>query len=82
METLKILDSKDKLNWLYDEEGDVLYISIDEPKPSVGIDVGEGLILRYDESTGKVTGLTIIGLRDRSVSAMNKKKTRATRKNL
>ena len=65
MEAVSILDSKRNLNWDYDEEGDVLYISVSSPKPAVGIDIGEGLIVRYDESRGEVVGLTIVGLRDK-----------------
>jgi len=35
--------------WEYDKEADVLYLSIGEPRPAVGLDIGEGLILRYNE---------------------------------
>ena len=30
------------IDWDYDEEADVLYLSVGEPQPAVGIDVGEG----------------------------------------
>lgn len=33
MEALKILEGKPQLNWEYDEEADVLYISVGEPRP-------------------------------------------------
>jgi uncharacterized protein YuzE len=49
----------------YDEDADVLYLSIGEPKPATGIDIGEGLVLRYDEAEQNVVCLTIIGLRAR-----------------
>ena len=31
----------------------------------MGIDIGDGLVLRYDEAHGEVTGLTLVGLRER-----------------
>lgn len=70
MEALKILEKKENLNWDYDEEADVLYISLGEPVKAVGLDVGEGVILRYQEETSEVVGLTIIGIRQRSLAAM------------
>ncbi|MEW6009619.1 MAG: DUF2283 domain-containing protein, partial [Candidatus Omnitrophota bacterium] len=60
MEAIKILDRKENLNWDYDEEADVLYISIGEPLKAVGVDIGEGAIVRYVEETREVVGLTLI----------------------
>jgi uncharacterized protein YuzE len=65
MAALKILESKPQLNWEYDEEADVLYISIGKPRSAVGVDIGEGVIVRWDEKKKEVVGLTIIGLRER-----------------
>jgi uncharacterized protein YuzE len=65
MEALKILESKPQLNWEYDEEADVLYISVGKPRPAVGVDIGEGVIVRWDEKRKEIVGLTIIGLRER-----------------
>jgi len=65
METLKILEGRPQLNWEFDEEADVLYISAGEPQPAVGVDIGEGVIVRWDEQNNEVVGLTIIGLRTR-----------------
>jgi uncharacterized protein YuzE len=70
MDTLKIMEKKENLSWDYDEDGDVLYISIGEPVKAVGLDVGEGVIVRYQEQTGDVVGLTIIGVKQRSTAAM------------
>jgi uncharacterized protein YuzE len=53
------------LQWDYDEDTDVLYLSIGEPQPAIGIDIGKGLVLRYDEVEQNVVGLTIFGLRAR-----------------
>lgn len=65
MDTVTILEKPQDLQWDYDEDADVLYLSIGEPQPAIGIDIGEGLVLRYDEVEQNVVGLTIIGLRAR-----------------
>lgn len=65
MEALKILEGKPQLDWEYDEEADVLYISVGKPRPAVGVDIGEGVIVRWDEKRKEIIGLTIIGLRAR-----------------
>jgi uncharacterized protein YuzE len=70
METMTILEQPASLNWDYDEEADVLYLSVGEPHPAVGIDIGEGLIVRFDEDRQAVVGLTVIGLRARTLSAL------------
>jgi len=60
---VKILQASNRANWDYDNEADVLYLSVGEPRPAVGVDIGNGVILRYDEVTQEVIGLTVIGLR-------------------
>ena len=47
---------------LGDGEVDTLYISFGKPRPAVGVDVGEGVVVRYDEKAKEVVGLTIIGV--------------------
>ncbi len=75
MEALKILEKKEALNWEYDEEADVLYISIGEPEKALGLDVGDGVIVRYREDLGEVVGITIMGMRERSLLAMAEART-------
>jgi len=70
MEAIKILEDAQALNWEYDEEADVLYISIGEPRPAVGTDIGEGVIVRYDEKKKEVVGLTILGFRARTLQSL------------
>lgn len=65
MEAIRILEKEENLNWDYDEEADVLYISIGEPRKALGIDIGEGAIVRYIEETGEVVGLTLMGIKER-----------------
>ncbi len=54
------LPKKSESHIHYDEEADVLYISFSEPKPTEGIDIGNGTILRINPETEEVVGLTIL----------------------
>ena len=65
METLKPFDEHGTLEWEYDAVADVLYLSVGIPRKAIGVDLGEGLVARYDESSGEVVGLTVIGVRQR-----------------
>ncbi|MEP7198582.1 MAG: DUF2283 domain-containing protein [Chloroflexota bacterium] len=71
MEAIKILERPTQLDWNYDEEADVLYISIGEPRAAVGIDIGDGAILRFDETQQEVVGLTLIGVKARLLKELN-----------
>ncbi len=63
MEAVKLFDKKDvPLDWEYDGEADTLYISFGPPKAATGVDVGDGVIVRFDENAREVVGLTIIGV--------------------
>jgi len=70
MEAIKILEKKSKIDWDYDEDADVLYLSIGKPQPAVGLDIGEGIVLRYDEDRKELVGLTVIGLRSRLLKSL------------
>ena len=65
MEALRILERKQNLNWDYDEEADVLYLSVGEAQKALGVDIGEGLVVRMDATEKEVVGLTVVGLRSR-----------------
>ena len=73
METVKILEKPAAINWDYDEEADVLYLSVGEPQSGVGIDIGEGTVLRYDEARQEVLGVTLIGLKARLLKELNER---------
>ena len=63
METVKLFNKKKaSLDWEYDGEADTLYISFGKPRAAVGVDVGEEVVVRYDEKAKEVVGLTIIGV--------------------
>jgi len=70
MEAVKILEKATSLDWDYDEEADVLYLSMGQPGPAVGVDIGDGVVLRYDEARREVVGLTLIGLRERLMRSL------------
>ena len=70
METLKILEGKPSLNWEYDEEADVLYISVGKPRAAVGTDIGDGVVVRYDNKKKEIVGLTILGFRARTLESL------------
>jgi uncharacterized protein YuzE len=79
MDILKILEKPQEIGWYYDEEADVLYISVGKPQPAVGIDIGEGIVVRYDEMNKQVVGLTLIGLRDRVLKGISERAADARR---
>lgn len=62
---MKILARSADVRWDYDEEADVLYLSIGEPKSAVGVDIGAGVVVRYDEVHDEVVGITLIDFRAR-----------------
>ena len=62
---IKIMEKSAEVSWDYDEEADVLYLSIGEPKPAIGVDIGEGVVARYDEEHKELVGVTLVGLRAR-----------------
>ena len=63
MEAIKLFEKKDvPLDWEYDGEADALYISFGKPRAALGVDVGEGVVVRYDEKAREVVGLTLIGV--------------------
>ena len=69
---MKILEKKERVDWDYDEETDVLYLSIGKPRKAAGVDIGDGVVVRYDEKKREVVGLTILGVRARLVESLEK----------
>ena len=73
MEAVKLFEKKDvPLDWEYDGEADTLYLSFGKPRPALGVDVGEGVVVRYDEKAREVVGLTLIGVGKRMEEYMKK----------
>ncbi len=70
MEAIRILEKPTTITWDYDEDVDVLYLSRGKPQPAVGVDIGDGVIVRYDEARQEVVGLTMLGLRSRLLKGL------------
>jgi uncharacterized protein YuzE len=49
----------------YDQEADVLYLSVGEARPAISREIGDDVILRVDAETGAVVGMTILNLSTR-----------------
>jgi hypothetical protein len=69
METIKILPKTADVSWDYDDEADVLSVSVGERQPAVGVDVGEGITLGIDE-TQTLVGLTLVGWGSRLMQSL------------
>jgi uncharacterized protein YuzE len=69
---MRIPDKYEKLDWECDEEADVLYVSIGRPKKATGVDIGQGVIVRYDEKRREVVGVTIMGMRMRLAKSLKR----------
>jgi uncharacterized protein YuzE len=70
MEAVKILDKRERLDWKYDSLADVLYVSVGKPRKAIGIDIGQGVVVRYDEARREVVGLTVLGVRQRVTESL------------
>ena len=65
MDTLKITQHAADVSWNYDGEADVLYLALGDPVRALGVDIGDGVVVRVDETTNEVVGLTVLALRSR-----------------
>ena len=72
MEAVRILAKGKKIDWEYDEEADVLYLSLGKPRKATGVDIGQGVVVRYDEKKKEVVGLTLLGVRGKLLESLRK----------
>ncbi len=72
MEAVRILEKGKKIDWEYDEEADVLYLSLGKPRKATGVDIGQGVVVRYDEKKKEVVGLTVLGVRAKLLESLKK----------
>ena len=61
-----------RIDWDYDEEADVLYLSLGKPRKATGVDIGQGVVVRYDEKKKEVVGLTVLGVRAKLLESLKK----------
>ena len=73
MEAVRILEKADRIDWDYDAEADVLYLSFGKPRKAIGVDIGDGVVVRYDEKKKEVVGLTVLGMRARLLESIKGK---------
>lgn len=62
MDGVKILERREQMDWDYDQEADVLSLGIGKPRNATGVDIGDGVVVRYDEKRKEVVGVTILGV--------------------
>jgi uncharacterized protein YuzE len=60
---MNLVRRRPDIEYSYDEEADVLYLSFGKPMPATGVDLQATLVLRLDEESNQVVGLTVVGLR-------------------
>ncbi len=73
METINISEKKRKINWDYDADADILYISFGNPKNAEGVDIGEGTIIRIEPNSNEITGITILNPLHRTLTSLQGK---------
>lgn len=49
----------------YDKTGDVLYLSVGDPRPAISEEIGDDVLLRLDVDTGELVGLTMLNFSQR-----------------
>lgn len=57
---------KKKLSFSYDEDGDVLDISIGKPKKAISTEERDDFFVRRDIKTKKIVGFSILNFRNRT----------------
>ena len=57
--------SNQNFDYQYDRDNDVLYLSLGTPRHSYGEDLFDDIIARYDMVTDELTGVTILGFKQR-----------------
>jgi hypothetical protein len=72
MEVIKILKNRTDVNWDYNNETDIFYISVGKPQSAVGMDIGEGLTVYYDEAQKEIIGFILTGLREKVLRILGK----------
>jgi uncharacterized protein YuzE len=58
--------TSDVMQIAYDQEADVLYVSVGEPRRAITRELGDDVLLRVDPETGVMVGLTILNLSTRA----------------
>ena len=59
------MEKNDMMQIAYDQESDILYLSVGEPRPAISREMGDDVLLRLDPDTNAIIGLTILNLSTR-----------------
>lgn len=66
------MSTKKQLNYFYDQEADIAYISKGKPsKKDISDEIGDGVVARYDAKTNEIKGLTILHFAGRASKQSN-----------
>ena len=57
--------TKDGFNISYDEEADVLYISLGSAQPAIALETGDGDLMRVDPETDELVGITVLDFKEK-----------------
>lgn len=69
---MKMPEKPAGVSWNYDDGADALYTQVGESRSAVGVDLGAGIIARYDEEQKELVGITLLGIRDRLLEELEK----------
>jgi len=56
---------EEKLRMFFDKKGDVLDISLGEPREAISKEIGDDILMRIDPQTSEVLGFTILNFEKR-----------------
>ena len=62
-----------KMNFMYDEHGDVMDISIGRPKPAVSEEIADDFFVRVSPKNGSIVGFMILNFRKGFLKDMGQK---------
>lgn len=65
--------TKEGLSINYDEDADVLYISLGRPQPAISVEVNDGNLMRVDPFTDELVGITVLDFKERHLERGNEK---------
>ena len=54
------MEKRNGLSLSYDKSADTLYLSVGKPKSSLSREIDDGVLIRFDPKSKKITGVTII----------------------
>lgn len=52
--------ARKKMSFSYDKQADVFYLSVGKPRKSLTREIKDGILVRFDQKSKEITGLTIL----------------------